>query len=92
MIKITTSDALRRAIPAEASRVARVLRIARILQRSDDADAALLQSELDSLKIYAPIVYDEDLDALIILNNGVAYTLELNILDKVLESCRNILD
>ena len=95
MIKITTSDALRRAIPADASRVARVLTVARILQRSDDkrATASLLQSELDTLRVYAPLVYDEDLDAFIVLANGVAYTVDVNNLDTILEeSCRNTLD
>ena len=95
MIKITTADALRRAIPADASRVARVLTVARIIQRSDDkrATASLLQSELDTLRVYAPLVYDEDLDALIVLANGVAYTVDVNDLDTILEeSCRNTLD
>lgn len=95
MIKITTSDALRRAIPADASRVARVLTVARIIQRSDDkrATASLLQSELDTLRVYAPLVYDEDLDALIVLANGVAYTVDFNDLETILEeSCRNTLD
>lgn len=95
MIKITTADALRRAIPADASRVARVLTVARIIQRSDDkrATAALLQSELDTLRVYAPLVYDEDLDALIVLANGVAYTVDFNDLETILEeSCRNTLD
>ena len=95
MIKITTSDALRRAIPADASRVARVLTVARIILRSDDkrATAALLQSELDTLRVYAPLVYDEDLDALIVLANGVAYTVDFNDLETILEeSCRNTLD
>lgn len=95
MIKITTSDALRRAIPADASRVARVLTVARIIQRSDDkrATASLLQSELDTLRVYAPLVYDEDLDAFIVLANGVAYTVDVNDLDTILEeSCRNTLD
>lgn len=95
MIKITTSDALRRAIPADASRVARVLTVARIIQRSDDkrATASLLQSELDTLRVYAPLVYDEDLDAFIVLANGVAYTVDVNNLDTILEeSCRNTLD
>ena len=95
MIKITTADALRRAIPADASRVARVLTVARIILRSDDkrATAALLQSELDTLRVYAPLVYDEDLDALIVLANGVAYTVDFNDLETILEeSCRNTLD
>lgn len=95
MIKITTADALRRAIPADASRVARVLTVARIIQRSDDkrATASLLQSELDTLRVYAPLVYDEDLDAFIVLANGVAYTVDVNDLDTILEeSCRNTLD
>lgn len=95
MIKITTSDALRRAIPADASRVARVLTVARIIQRSDDkrATASLLQSELDTLRVYAPLVYDEDLDAFIVLANGVAYTVDFNDLETILEeSCRNTLD
>lgn len=95
MIKITTADALRRAIPADASRVARVLTVARIIQRSDDkrATASLLQSELDTLRVYAPLVYDEDLDALIVLANGVAYTVDFNDLETILEeSCRNTLD
>ena len=95
MLKITTADALRRAIPADASRVARVLTVARIILRSDDkrATAALLQSELDTLRVYAPLVYDEDLDALIVLANGVAYTVDFNDLETILEeSCRNTLD
>ena len=95
MIKITTANALRRAIPADASRVARVLTVARIIQRSDDkrATAALLQSELETLRVYAPLVYDEDLDAFIVLANGVAYTVDVNDLDTILEeSCRNISD
>lgn len=95
MIKITTADALRRAIPADASRVARVLTVARIIQRSDDkrATASLLQSELETLRVYAPLVYDEDLDAFIVLANGVAYTVDVNDLDTILEeSCRNTLD
>ena len=95
MIKITTADVLRRAIPADASRVARVLTVARIIQRSDDkrATASLLQSELDTLRVYAPLVYDEDLDAFIVLANGVAYTVDVNNLDTILEeSCRNTLD
>lgn len=95
MIKIETADALRRAIPAEPSRAARILTVARILIRSTDkrATAALAQSELDGLRIYAPTVYDEDADAFIILNNGVAYSLELDALDSVLEeSCRSTLD
>ena len=95
MIKITTADVLRRASPADASRVARVLTVARIIQRSDDkrATASLLQSELDTLRVYAPLVYDEDLDAFIVLANGVAYTVDVNNLDTILEeSCRNTLD